>query len=180
MAATVGQVPMTKGASTTPAAEEALDRIFTEMVDVNELRVTPDAETIRIVGDDYPLIAERVRRMREVLNMVFAREHTLNLGSVASQGKKEQKIYLETLPAIPAYVMSSVALLAFGIHAMPVDCQLIELLEQEGVIDAGLSVADCESLLLRNVKASDASETHLLLQAWVDDANKGKRKPKKK
>lgn len=166
--------------ASTPLAEEALDHLFTNMIDVNELRVTPDAEIIRIVGDDYPIIAERVRRMRDVLNNVFMREHTLDMRNVAAQGKKEQKAYLETLPAIPSYVVSSVALLAFGIHAIPVDRQLTELLEAEGVIDPGMAPGDVESLLLRHVKASDAADTHMLFQAWADESNTGKHKPKKK
>lgn len=166
--------------ATTAEAEEALDHIFTAVVDINELRVTPDAELIRLIGEDYPFAAERVRRLRDAMQTVFVREHTLEMQSLVSQGKKEQKLYLETIPGLPSYVQSSVALLGFGIHAMPVDENLIELLEKEGVIDAGMQPADVENLLLRSIKASDAAEAHLLFQSWVDVSFKPKRKSKKK
>lgn len=166
--------------ATTELAEEALDHIFASVVDVNEMRVTPDLELIRLVGEDYPLIAERVRRMREALDTVFGREHCLDMRSIAPQGKKEQKLYLETIPAMPPYVVSSVALLAFGIHAMPVDEPLVELLESEQVIDPGMKPADVETLLLRSIKASDAADTHVVFQAAVDAANKSVSRTQKK
>lgn len=166
--------------STTAAAEEALDHIFTAVVDINEMRVTPDLELIQLIGEDYPFAAERVRRLRDAMQTVFAREHSLEMQSIASQGKKEQKFYLETIPGLPAYVMASVALLGFGIHAMPVDENLIELLEAEQVIDPGMKPADVESLLLRHIKATDAADAHLVFQAWVDASFTSKRTSKKK
>jgi len=42
------------------------------------------------------------------------------------------------------------------------------LLEREGCVDEGLSPAEVEAALLRQIKAADALKAHLALQAWSD------------
>lgn len=151
-------------------AEQAFDRLMQQMVDINDVRVSLDSELIRVIGEDYPLVMQRVIRMREALNEVYRREHDVNMATIASKGKKEQRAYLETLPGTPAYVVSQVFLLAFGGHGMPVDQKLVALLAREAVVDAEMSPEDVESFLLRNIKADEALDAHLKLQGWADES----------
>jgi hypothetical protein len=69
---------------------------------------------------------------------------------------------------MPVYVTASVMLLSFGGHAMPVDSKLVTLLADEGVVSPDTDPPSVESLLLRQIKAGDGFDAHLVLQAWSD------------
>lgn len=170
--------------STTKQAEGALEKIMSQVVDLNEMRVSLHHEVVEMIGVRYPMAEERVIRMREAMFEVFAREHDWRMNSVKTKGKREQREYLDTLPGIPPYVAAQVALLCFGAHALPVDDKLAFLLIQEGIADPGTSPADIEHWLLRQIKAGDAMDAHLALQHWADGKKmptpKAPKPPKKK
>ena len=155
--------------ATREKAEDAFGKLMEAMVDVNELRVTHNHMLVDLIGKKYPFAEERIVRLREALNAVYAIEHAVAMKSIDGKGKKEQKAYLEALPAVPAYVQSYLMLTCFAGHAMPVDRRLGYLLEKEGVVDDGGDLPAVESFLLKQVKASDCLEAHTVLQAWADD-----------
>ncbi|WP_432799230.1 hypothetical protein [Poriferisphaera sp. WC338] len=157
--------------ATETQAEEAIEKLLGAMVDINEIRVTHHHELIDIIGAKYPFAEERISRMREALNAVYLVEHSVTMKSIEGKGKKEQKAYLEALPAMPGYVLSQMMLLCFGGHAMPVDRRLGYLLEKEGVVEDGSNLSAVESFLLKQVKASECLDVHLVLQAWADSQN---------
>lgn len=163
--------------ATSAQAEQAFTRLMAQLVDINELRVSHDHELVNIIDQDYPLAGARIARMREALNEIYVREHAVATHSIASGGKKEQRAYLDSLPGMTPYVAAIVTLVSFGGHAMPVDEKLVELLAEQGIAKADAPCGEVESFLLRHIKATDALESHLLLQAWADDQNApGKRK----
>lgn len=151
-------------------AEGAFERLMGKMVDVNELRVSFEPEVVELIGGDYPLAAQRVMRMREALNEVYLREHDVKMSTIAGKGKKEQRAYLESLPATPQYVAAQVALISFGVAAIPVDNKLIALLTREEVLEGDARPEQVESFILKNTKAEDALDTHLRLVALADES----------
>lgn len=154
--------------ATRKQADHAFDKIMSSVVDLNELRVSHTHEIVAMIGVRYPGADARVMRMRESMMEVFAREHDFRMTSVKAKGKREQREYLDSLPAIPSYVAAQVALLSFGAHAMPVDDKLADQLIGEGVFEPGTTPAEMESWMLRHIKAGDALEAHLSLQEWSD------------
>ncbi len=159
--------------SKTDAAESAFGRMMAEVVDINELRVSSEADLRAWIGADYPMLEERVARMREALFAVFNREHAVEMRSVTSKGKKDQKQYLDTLPGMLPYVSAQTMLLAFGGHAVPVDSRLAGLIASELSLDEDeIDLVELESLLTRTIKAADGLESHLALQAWADKKGK--------
>lgn len=151
-------------------AEQAVERLLGQMVDINDLRVSFDQEIVELLGRTYPLAESRVARMREALNEIFIREHTTDMRSIADRGKKEQRAYLDSLPGMAPYIAAQVTLLSFGGHAMPVDQKLMERLAEEQIIDPNASDPQyVENVLLRLVRAEDTLNAHLLLQAWADE-----------
>jgi len=155
--------------ATQEMAEDAFGRIMAVMVDINELRVTYDHETLGLIGPSYPRAEERIARMREALNEIYIREHAVDLATIHSVGKKDQRAYIQSLPGVPPYVASHLMLVSYGIHAMPVDEKLVGQFVSEGIADAGAAPEEVETMLLRQVKANDALKTYLLLQAWSDE-----------
>jgi len=168
-------IGMLQWEATRKQAETAFSKLMEQLVDINELRVSHDRELVGVIGQNYPRAEERIARLQEVLNAIFVREHGVALHSIASKGKKEQRAYLDSLPALPPYVAAQVTLLSYGGHALPVDEKLVSLLAQEEILEADMTPAQAESTLLRQVKAVEAVHVHMLLQAWAD-ANKAPRK----
>lgn len=154
--------------ATSTQAEDAFAALMEEMIDVNDLRVSHPHELVAVMGDDYPLASVRTIRLRESLHEVYRREHDIQMHSISGKSKKEQRAYLDSLPGITPYVAAQVTLLSFGGHAMPVDEKLATLLIKEGCLNEGTSPAEAESHLTRQIKAGDALEAHLALQAWAD------------
>ncbi|BAM03549.1 hypothetical protein [Phycisphaera mikurensis] len=152
----------------TERAEAAFTRLLDELVDLHELRVSHPYELVSIVGDGYPGIEDRIVRIREALFAIYDAENDLNLQSIAGKGKKEQRAYLDGLESVPPYAAAQVSLLCYGAHAMPVDERLLAALVAEGVFEAEETCAAAEGFLLRQVKAGEAMEAHLALQAWAD------------
>ncbi len=148
--------------------EEAYAKLMTELVDINELRVSSVDQILSIIGDSYPEGHARVVRMKQALREVFMREHALSFASVQGKGKKDQRAYLDSLPGITPYVAAQVTLISFNGHAMPVDEKLAILLEREGCVVAGTPIPEIEAFLMKQVKASDALRAHAALQAWAD------------
>ncbi len=154
--------------ATRKQAEDAFARLMNELVDLHELRVSHPHELVAIIGENYPAAYDRILRLREALQAVYQREHDVSLKKVAAKGKREQRTYLDSLPATPPYVAAAVSLLSFGAHALPVDDKLCVLMIGEGVLDEDATPADAESFLTKNLKAGDALDAHLALQAWAD------------
>lgn len=135
----------------------ALERLHDTFVDYNELRVAVPKETASLLGSRYPAAEERCLRLRSALNEVFSRENGLVLAYLRDENKRAVKSYLESLPGLPAYAASRVALLACEVHTFPVDSVILGLFDGAGVIDAGIDEAQLASRLEREIRAGDAA-----------------------
>lgn len=154
--------------ATRKKAEQAFERIMRELTDNNDIRVTYTQELVALIGEDYPDAWERCARLHEALHEVYLREYDVKMTTMEGKSKKEQRHYLDTLPGITPYVAAQVTLLCFGGHAMPLDDKLLELLVAEDVFKPDTTPAQAEGVLLKHIKAADAYQNHLLLQAWAD------------
>lgn len=155
--------------ATQEEADAALERMMSAVVDVNDLRVSLEGEIVEMVGASYPLVHERVARLREAMYAVYVREHGMEMRSAASAAKKDQRAYLDSLPGMVPFVAARVMLLSFGGHAMPVDRKLVVMLGDEEVLEHDTPPDQAESWLQRHIKADDAMEAHVLFQSWADD-----------
>lgn len=165
--------------ATPTQAATALGKLLTAVVDYNELRICLADELSSIIGERYPLSAERAERLRACLNDVYVREHAVRLSELNDTSKRDARTYLSTLDGIPQFVASRVLLLAVGGHAMPVDSRLGDQLIAEGVAEEGTSPDEISSFLERQIKAADGTETYLVLESWVATRTKRKAAAKK-
>jgi len=167
--------------STATKATNALKRITSTVVDINELRVSLPAEIATMLGERYPLVEERSIRLRASLDDIFRREQCVSLMSLKQLSKREAKQRLESIHAIPPFVVSRVLLMGLGGHATPIDQITLDRLIDEGLLDAGVTVDEASSLLPRHIKAADAVESHLLIRKWVESPlAKGRSSPASK
>ena len=149
-------------------AAAAFQRIMSQCVDINELRVSYPHEIVAMLGNRYPMGQERAERIRETLNDIFERKQLLTLDFLKRKPKREVRACLDNLPGMPPYVAAQVTLLCFDGHAIPVDDQLSDLLTEAEAVAPDASLQEIEAFLERYIRADDAIETHNILRAWVD------------
>lgn len=157
-------------------ADRAAQAIAESVTNLNELRVCDADEIAGFFPRDVPRKAERAARLAASLNGIFAREHALNLGSVAGLPKREARQYLDSLEGLPPFVAARVMVVSLNGHAMPVDDRIVAILAHHGVIDdPKLSNAELISHLERAVRAADAPRVYAALEREAGDLPKGKK-----
>ncbi len=154
--------------SNSTAASAAFDRIKSRVVDFNDFRVCLPPEMIEIIGARYPAAALRCNLLRATLNDLYHREHVVSFARALALGKREAKVYVESLQGIPSFVSARVLLMVFGVHGVPVDEQGRACLIEAGVFGADATLADISAWLPRNVKADDAAKVAHAIQTCVD------------
>lgn len=150
-------------------ALKAAERVRSELVDLNELRVCTADELAGILGSRMPRSLERADRMTLVLNTIYDRHNALTLGSLRDQSKKEVQDYLASIDGLPLYASARLVLLGLGWHAFPLDDRLARLLGSQGIISAGSDLTQQSQQLERGVRASDALRTYTLVEHWSQD-----------
>ena len=124
---------------------------------------------MEVIGPRYPEAEDRCRRLRAILQGVYRREHEMGFGTAESAGKRSLRKYLEAIEGMVPYVAERMLLVGFGGHGLPVDETLRLNLVAEGIIEETADDAEASAVLLRHVKAADALQVHLALQAWTDE-----------
>jgi hypothetical protein len=156
--------------SNTAKAERALRRVQDAAADVNELRVFRPEHLELVLGERYPIVEERCRRLVCVLNGVYQSAHEVTLAHIEAMPKRDGRKTLESIDGMPPYVAARVTLYVLGGHAIPIDDRMATGLVASGVIEE--SDADCaraSAVLERMVKAAEGPGVAALLQAWGED-----------
>jgi hypothetical protein len=162
--------------ATVSDATTAFDKLMKSVVDYNELRVLLAHDVIDIIGEDYPKADERARRLRAMLRDIYVREHEVTLESLSSLGKKDTKVYLESLEGMVSFVSSRIQLLHYEGRCVPVDEQLRELLIEESAVDASAKSMEITNWMTRQIKADQDLEVAGQLQQWSDNESQRQRR----
>lgn len=152
-------------------AELALHRLTAAAVDFNELRTFEPADLAALIGKTYPAAQERAERLRLSLTEIYRREHEVTLAGAIALPKRDGRRYLETLEGMCPFVASRVTLIVLGGHALPLDQPTADILANAGVVEPELSITKQAASLERMVKADEALDLHLRLQAAVESGN---------
>lgn len=149
-------------------AELAHQRLRAAFIDHNELRVSMADDIAIVLGDRYPLAAERAMRLRAVLNDIFAREHAVILDRLGAVPKRDARSYMLGLDGCPEFAAAYVLLNGLAGHAAPVDERLTNLLTKAGVFAPGTPPASVASWIEHYVHADECAAVHAVLRAWSD------------
>jgi len=156
-------------------ARAVYDKLFEEMVDLNELRVTPPMELVQIFGQGFPLARAKARQIVDALNAVRKRQDALDLSFLKQRGRREAREYLESLDGVDPATAAGVVLNSLGGHAIPVDNLTLYVLRKEEIVNGDTDLAGVQSFLERNISATDARAFVELLNKFV--TAKGARVP---
>jgi endonuclease III len=152
-------------------AQEALDALKQEYVDLNDLRVSPPREIAEVIGEEYPRAREKALGIVAVLGNLSVASGPLSLEHLRELPKRELRRRLGEL-GLDSFASAAVTLRVFGGHAVPVDATLVEVLELDGLAHPGSSVEDVQGFLERVVNQKDALEVFEGLRVHVEKHGK--------
>lgn len=143
-------------------------KIRENMVDLNELRVTPAIEVAAILGVRYPFAEARASALHRTLQSIFDREHQMKLDRLNEMKKPEIRPYLQGLTGITPYVEAAVAVECFGVAAAPVDTKLLLWLISKDALPEGTDIRTAQQIVEKHLKASEALDFHLGARKEID------------
>lgn len=158
-------------------AREALKVIQANMVDFNELRVTPVAEISELIDRH---IRESQRAAKDIivaLNWIFNRFDTLDLSELKEKNKSEISKLFEEIPTCPDHARAALLLFCFEIAEMPLDDLMLKYLINTQTLPAEVDLPTAKSFIERQLKAAEFSTFYWQLRK-ASEANMDK--PKKR
>src|SRR4051794_5704321 len=133
-------------------------KIMENMVDFNELRVTPAIELAALLGVRYPFAESRCSALHRTLQSIFDREHQMRLDRLKEMKKTEVRPYFQSLAGITPYVEAAVCVDAFGVPAAPVDTKLLLWLISKDVLPEGTDIKTAQHVIEKHLKSTEAEE----------------------
>jgi endonuclease III len=133
-------------------------KIMDNMVDYNDLRVTPAIELAALLGVRYPFAESRCAGLHRTLQSIFDREHHMRLDRIKEMKKAEIRPYFQSLAGITPYVEASVSVDCFGIPAAPVDTKLLLWLISKDTFPEGTDIRTAQQVLEKHLKAGEAED----------------------
>ncbi|MCG3181817.1 MAG: hypothetical protein BIFFINMI_04240 [Phycisphaerae bacterium] len=161
-------------------AKVALSRLTGHFVDYNELRVSRPEEIAEALPNTLGNARDRAQLIIKALQRIFDRFDKLEMLELRDAPKREARNFVASIPGMTPYVEGRVCLLGLGVHAMPVDRQLVGLLIEQGVVHPETDAADTQGFLERVVPAKDAVNVALLLEAFRQEPAKAGPPPRGK
>ncbi|MEI8197596.1 MAG: hypothetical protein WCI73_17010, partial [Phycisphaerae bacterium] len=136
-------------------AEIAERKLQNNLVDMNELRVTPAIELAAMLGVRYPFAEHRCSALHRTLQSIFDREHQMRLDRVRDLKKSDIRPYLQSLGGIIPYVEAVVALECFDVPAVPVDTKLLLWLISKEALPEGIDLRVAQQVLEKHMKVTE-------------------------
>jgi endonuclease III len=142
--------------STRSRAEAVFKKLREQVVDLNELRVTPPVELADMIGSSLPLARVKAHRIVEALNAIRRRQDSLDISFLKQRGRREAREYLESLHGVDKAAAAHVVLYGLGGHAIPVDDLTLYVLLKDEIVEAGSDLLEVQAFLERQIAASEA------------------------
>lgn len=136
-------------------ATAAMAKLQAAMVDYNELRATPTAEIVEIIGVDYPLCRMAAEEISCTLHGLFNRLHHLSLDFLKAGSRRTAESFLNALDGVSPHAKAMMTLRCLRGHAVPLDVNMYAVLLKGGCIPAGMPVEQAQRWLASRIKERD-------------------------
>lgn len=156
--------------TTQKKAAEALTRLKETTVDMNDLRVTPIAEMVQIVGVSYPQARAVSEETSAVLTAIFNQVHEVDLGFLKSLGKKAAASFLDSLDGLSQHANAFFTLRHLNSSAVALDDQAYDYLVKTDHLPEGTSIEEAHKFLRTHIKESDAGTLSAALKIHARSA----------
>jgi len=142
--------------TTQKRAADALSRLVESTVDLNDLRVTPVAEMVQIIGVRYPRSRPVCEEVSQVLAGIFNQVHELDLSFLKALGKKAAATFLESLDGLSPHANAFFTLRYLNFAAVALDETAHEYLVKTGHLPDGTDILVTHKFLRTHIKESEA------------------------
>jgi endonuclease III len=160
-------------------AINGLMQIHNEMVDLNELRVTPKSEIAEILQKQLANPERAADEIVKTLNEVFSRFDSLDLSVVKEKTKTEISKIFSELPGCSDYARSFMLLFGFDIPTMPLDELMLDYLVSVGALPPEADPPAAKGFVERQLKAAEIAPFYWQLRKACEDNGNYKKKIKK-
>jgi len=154
----------------TRRARGALHGLLEEMIDFNELRVTPAAELADLLEPNVKGAPEKAQAIVGSLSWLFNKFDTMDLSGLREQQQSALLATFETIPECPDHARKAMLLLSFGVPVFPVDQQMLDYLKAAEVLPEEVAAAEAQHYVERQLKAAEVREFYLLVKAASESA----------
>lgn len=151
--------------TTQKKAVEALTRLKESTVDMNDLRVTPVADIVQIIGVSYPRARSVAEEISAVLASIFNQVHEVDLSFLKSLGKKAAAAFLDALDGLSQHANAFFTLRHLNSSAVPLDEQAYTYLIKTDHLPEGTSIEEAHKFLRTHIKEADAGPLSAALKA---------------
>ena len=145
--------------------DEAMEKINSEFVDLNELRVATELEVVDLLGEAHPRIDEKATIIRSTLHGIFDREQTLKFERIQELKKGEIRQFFRDMETMPPFVEAFVSMHAFDTPAFPIDDSTLDYLIDSDVVEEDATLDEAQQFVESHVKGDDMYGTYLALRA---------------
>lgn len=149
-------------------ARAALNKLRNHFVDFNELRVSRSTEVIEVISKNIQEARTTAMRILKLLGQVFQKRNSMDLESMRQMGKREAKVFFESLEGITPYIVSRVMMRGLGGHAFPVHEPMLKMLRIEEVVDARAAANEVQGFLERQITSARIHKAYALLRRHAD------------
>jgi endonuclease III len=146
-------------------AKAAMKQIVEEMIDFNELRVTPIAELDELLGQFLPSPTDRSRMIVSTLSWVFTTFDTLDLTFLRESSHTTLREKFTSIPGCSDYARCAMLLMSFGISACPMDEHMVAYLVENEALPEGVNVLEASHFVERQLKAGEVRDFYLRVKA---------------
>lgn len=134
-----------------------LDRILAGTVDLNDLRVTPVADLVALLGSDFPRARPAAEEVVAVLNAVFNHTHDLDLSFLGSMAKKAAVAFLSGLDGASPHAIAYFRWRYLDEHIIPLDDNMRSCLVRLNCIPANATQDEVNRFLAHVIKQREAA-----------------------
>jgi endonuclease-3 len=156
-------------------AERLVNRLTSNVVSWNELRVSSPMEAQRAAGDTAVSHAPQYEALIRALQAVFDRENAMSLDRLKTMGLREARAFLESLDGVDAYAVASVVQWSLGGHAIPVCDRLLDALRQADLVHPEADRAEVQAFLERHVPAAEGRYFCAVMRNFAAPQRAGKK-----
>lgn len=164
--------------STEQRAAAAVEKLIGEMVDVNELRVTPIADIVRCVGVQFPKCRTAAEEVSQVLNSIFNRTHDLELAFLKSFSGKAAHTFLNSLDGLSPHTKGFFGQRYLSDRMIPLDQKMYLYLRKSQCIAENADVEEAQRFVSGVIKERDTLNFYTLLKRYAATHAPPRLKPK--
>ena len=163
----------------TRRAVSALKHLNDEMIDYNEMRVTPVPELAELISSHVKEADQKAQELVNALGWIFNKCDTMNLEYLKEQSHTEIKALFEKIPGCSDHARCLMLLLGFSIPICPVDGQMLACLIENDALPDEITSEEASNYIDRQLKAAEIRDFYLALKGEAEKSSGGSKKTDK-